>query len=476
VFETGVRQFRMAMSMVRGRRLNVANLHRLVGDAVQTLEVLGAPGDDVDQLLDGPFADPEVRREFQDRAIRRTAGRLAKVSPYYRELFAASAVDPGALTVDGMTAVPVTLKRDLVERRSEFLASDSSPYVSTRTTGTTGRPAEVWLSRYEIELWPGLGALSGLLRGEIGPRDCMQVNISSRATAAIQQNLAVCRLARARSRVMGVVPPDESVDSLLEGGDDAPTLLNTYPSYLAELTKAARRRGLGPDDFNLRRIDCGGEVLSAALAEAARQTFGPARVNDVFGMTEILPVSGRVCDQEHLHHDLNMGLVEVIDLDTGEPAAPGALGTVVITPYYPYRECMPVFRYDTRDVVRRLPDEPLTCDLAGVPATSRILGKADHLLRLGDRVVTMRELVEAIEALPSEPWPARFAAEVVDDRLRLTLAEDALDSASVEDLRRRMADAGVDVDVAPGVSAEEAMVLRPLRADLLETTFSGARR
>ena len=46
---------------------------------------------------------------------------------------------------------------------------------------------------------------------------------------------------------------------------------------------------------------------------------------------------------------------------------------------------MPVFRYDTRDVVRCLPDEPLSCEVAGIPATSTILGKADHLLRLGNR-------------------------------------------------------------------------------------------
>ena len=37
----------------------------------------------------------------------------------------------------------------------------------------------------------------------------------------------------------------------------------------------------------------------------------------------------------------------------------------MITPYYPYRECMPVFRYDTRDVVRRLADDELDCSLVG---------------------------------------------------------------------------------------------------------------
>ena len=51
---------------------------------------------------------------------------------------------------------------------------------------------------------------------------------------------------------------------------DGVTLLATVPSYLAELEVAARRRGMGPADFRVRRIDVGGEVLSRSLARAAR--------------------------------------------------------------------------------------------------------------------------------------------------------------------------------------------------------------
>ena len=128
----------------------------------------------------------------------------------------------------------------------------------------------------------------------------------------------------------------------------------TYPSYLAELVRAARRRGMGPDDFRLRRVAVGGEVLSPSLARAACQTLGVAQVEDSYSMTEVIPVTARTCGQRHLHHDVNLGLTELLDLETGEPAEPGALGTIVITPYFPYRDCAPVFRYDTRDVARRV--------------------------------------------------------------------------------------------------------------------------
>jgi phenylacetate-CoA ligase len=475
MFETGVRQLRMAMSMVLGRPINPRNIERLVDDALKTLQEFGAPGDDVQQLLDGPFADPDARGEFQNQAIRRTARRLARVSPYYQKLFASQGIEPAKVNIETMHQVPVTTKQALQEQQHDFIATDAHPYLTTRTTGTTGKPTEVWLSKYEIELWPAMAVLSGLLRNEIGPRDCMQINISSRATAAVQQNMTVCRLSGARARVLGVIPAEESLDSLLSGGDEAPTLLSTYPSYLALLVQAARRRGTSARDFRLRRVDCGGEVLSSSLAQAALETFG-ARINDTFAMTEVLPVSGRVCSQGHLHPDLNMGFVEVIDLETGEPAAPGTLGTIVVTPYYPYRECMPVFRYDTRDVVRRLPDEPLTCDLAGTPGTSRILGKVEHMLRVNERVISLRDLVEMIESLPSQPWPARFSARVIDNEIELILPAQALDGLSGEEVERRFHLSGIEVHVvSDSLSDQDLLQLRPLRADLLETTFAARR-
>lgn len=469
MFETGIRQFRMALGMVWGRKLDTANLARLVNDALATIAEFGEPGADVGALIDGPFADPEARREFADRALRRTARRLADRSPFYARRFQAAGVNPDQFDQDTLRTIPVTVKRDLVDRQADFQCSGVAPHLSTRTTGTTGRPAEIWMSRYELELWSGLSALSCILRDEIRPTDLMQVNTSSRATAAVHLNTAVCRMAGARSRLLGVIPPDEALDSLVEGGV---TLLAAPPSYLAELVMAARRRGTSPSDFRLRRIDVGGEVLTSTLRQAAQQTFGGPRLNDVFGMTEVIPVSASTCSQGHLHHDINMGLVEVLGLETGAPAGPGEPGTVVITPYYPYRECMPVFRYDTRDVVYRLPDAELTCEVAGVPATSAIVGKADHLLRLGDEVVTPRALAEAVESLPSQPLPARFRAEVVGGVLQLTLPFAAVNGLSEPDLLNHFASHGLDVRIA-AVPDDQARWLRPLRCDLHETTFVG---
>jgi phenylacetate-CoA ligase len=466
LFETGIRQFKMAMGMVWGRKLDPINITRLLDDAMATIAEFGAPGTGARELIDGPFADPDERVEFQSRALRRTARRLADQSPFYARRFAAAGVVADKLGVEGLRRIPVTTKLDLIQQQPEFQCADSIPQLATRTTGTTGRAAEVWMSRYEIELWSSMSALTAVLRDEIHPSDIMQVHVSSRATASVQLTAAICRLVGAGCRVLGVIPPDEALDSLVGGA----TLMSASPSYLGELVVAARRRGLTRSDFRLRRIDSGGEILSASLKAAAVETFG-ARVNDAFGMTEVIPVSATTCSQGHLHHDLNMGLVELVDLATGEPAEPGALCTVVVTPYYPYRECMPVFRYDTRDVVQKLDDKPLTCEIAGLPGTGPIVGKADQILRLGaDRVITPRDLVEAVESLPSQSWPARYRALVSDGRLALTLPISAVAGLGAGATQRHFADHGLEVDLRL-VDDDHARSLRPVRSDLHETTF-----
>jgi phenylacetate-coenzyme A ligase PaaK-like adenylate-forming protein len=468
MFETGVRQFRLALSMVQRRRLDPRNVERLVGDVLATLAEFGEAGADAAELIEGPTANPQDRLEMTNGSLRRTAVRLAAQSPFYARHFSSAQIDPAKLDVAGLQAVPVTVKADLTERPGDFRCTDTPAYLATRTTGTTGRPTEVWLSRYEMELWPALGALASVLRGELRPGDIMQVSLSSRSTVAVHVAANACRLAGVGCRPLGIVPPEAALDGLADGV----TILLTNPSYLAELVTAARRAGIGAGDFRLRRLVVGGEVLSPGLARAAARTFGVAQVEDPYSMTEIVPISGRPCSQGHMHHDTNLGLTELVDLDTGEPAAAGALGTLVITPYFPYRDCTPVFRYDTRDVARRLPDAPLRCELASIPATSLILGKADHLLRIpGREVVTSRQLIEAIESLPAEPWPARYRAAACDGRIRLTLPASAIAGCGEAEAGRHFAAAGLDVDLDI-VGDDQAVSLRRTRSDMHEATFA----
>ena len=108
MLDTGIRQLRMARSLIWGRPISPDNIRRLVRDALRTLEEFGEPGDDVQMLLDGPFADAELRRSFQTRALRRTAIRAATRTRFYGELFTAGEIEPDRLTLDDLPRLRVT--------------------------------------------------------------------------------------------------------------------------------------------------------------------------------------------------------------------------------------------------------------------------------------------------------------------------------------------------------------------------------
>jgi len=107
MLETGVRQFRLAMGMVWGRRLSPRNVARLVDDALDTIAEFGQPGPEALEVLGGPLADPQEKIEWANHGLRRTARRLAATSPFYARRFEAAQADPEALDLAGMRAIPV---------------------------------------------------------------------------------------------------------------------------------------------------------------------------------------------------------------------------------------------------------------------------------------------------------------------------------------------------------------------------------
>src|ERR1700761_4775145 len=88
MFETGVRQFRLALGMTQGRRLDPRNVARLVDDVLATLAEFGEPGVDAAELIEGPMSSPEARLEVTNNSLRRTARRLSSQSPFFARRFA----------------------------------------------------------------------------------------------------------------------------------------------------------------------------------------------------------------------------------------------------------------------------------------------------------------------------------------------------------------------------------------------------
>jgi len=119
------------------------------------------------------------------------------------------------------------------------------------------------------------------------------------------------------------------------------------------------------------------ELMSDGLPELVRRIPG-CRLVDMYGTVEtgLIAIQCPLCDAYHLA-DRHM-VVEIIT-EEGQPAEPGEMGRVVVTPLF--NLATPLIRYDTGDYAQ-------LAKSAGCPrsprAISRIIGRERNLFKLPD--------------------------------------------------------------------------------------------
>jgi acyl-CoA synthetase (AMP-forming)/AMP-acid ligase II len=197
--------------------------------------------------------------------------------------------------------------------------------------------------------------------------------------------------------------------------------------------------GYSTADFGLEQSSLGGEIVTEGIKRRCQALFGPVAFSEGYGITETWPFGGTLCEQSHLHFEPAHGLLEVIDPETGRTAAPGEVGTLVLTPFAPFRDSVVLLRYDTQDLVRQLA-EPPTCSQRHLPGTSNLLGKKRLAVRHAASWTTPRDILEAIESIDALPLPARcgfwlegkgVAVEVVAPHILRASIGDALEARQV---------------------------------------------
>ena len=476
MLETAVAQLRFATSLAFGAPFHVKSMERIVEAMRATREEFGVLGSDAGDMLAGPRLDEEARREIQLRRFRKQALRAMRETRYYERVLGSCDIDVKRLHWDDIARVPVTPKRALRDDPDALVSRRSTPYLRATTTGTTGEPATVWFSERELRSLFALSAMSFMTEGLIDEDDVVHVGISARGTIGVTSVTAACAAIGAAVHVAGALPAERTL-ALLSAARDLPgkrrrvSVATLYASTLAELVEHGLRAGYRPDDFALRRILVSGEILTAGLRRRCRELFGAVDVYENYAMTEIVPFGGTMCADGHLHFDPSTGLVEVLRLDGSGAADPGELGTIVATPFPPYRETTPVLRYDTGDVVTTLTEEP-TCALRHAPATGPLLGKRDLAVAHHYGWTTPRQVREALEDVAAVPLPARCALRPCADGVEVHVVarhdDRAVRNAIVDSLEAR------DVPLRRlRVETDHRRLVdpMPLRCDLRETAF-----
>jgi phenylacetate-coenzyme A ligase PaaK-like adenylate-forming protein len=477
MFETAIAQLRFGASMALGVPFSTRSLERIVSAMRATKHEFGEIGPGADELIAGPVLDDETRRDVQLRRFRKQALLAARETRYYASVFERAGVDPKRMTFEDIARFPLTLKDHLRDDPDAFVRRGAKPSIRATTTGTTGWPTSVYFSDREVKTLVALAAMSFMNQNLIEPEDVVQVSISSRAIIGVTSVTGACAKIGAPVYVAGAVSLAHTMALLTErkhlpGKRDRVSIMTTYPSYLGELIEYGIEHGYGPSDFGLRRIWAGGEVVTEGLKRRARALFGDVDMRENYGMTELVPFGGTLCPQGHLHYEPSGGLVEVMSLERPGPAQPGEPGSVVATPFPPYRDTTMLLRYNTEDVVRPVVG-PLTCSMRALPATSNLLGKQRLSARHEDGWTLVRDVIEALEAVDAVPLPARYGFWPVPGGVAVEVVTRNQGPAVRRAIEQGLLERGVPLRRLT-LCADRSQLERPLplRCDLKETSFA----
>ncbi len=258
------------------------------------------------------------------------------------------------------------------------------------SSGTTGKPVVATYTKADLENWADLMARS-LWAGGLRKDDVLHNAYGyGLFTGAHGHELGANRIG-ATVIPMGAGNTRRQLAIMQDFGA---TALAATPSYTLYLAEVAKELGLDPKkDFLIKFGFLGAEAWSGELKNKIEETWG-MRACEQYGLTEAIgPGVSFDCGLgDGLHISADHFLTEVVDPQTGEPLPPGKRGELVFTTLM--KEAFPVIRFRTKDLAI-LTEEKCECGRT-LPRHSRILGRADDMIKVKGVILFPRQIEEAI--------------------------------------------------------------------------------
>ena len=209
------------------------------------------------------------------------------------------------------------------------------------------------------------------------------------------------------------------------------------PSYLLALLKRAREMGL---TLQVRKAFVTAEPLPPSLRQELHE-YGVEVVRQGYGTAECGNL-GYECEYEDGWHIPEGVLVQICDINTGQPLPPGQVGEIVVTLFQ--REYA-LIRFGTGDL-SMLNTEPCPCGRSS-PRLMGWRGRVGDAVKVRGLFVHPHQLQKMMERFPEvERWQAVVHREAHVDRMTLKIVapgapatlDDALQQAAREALKLRI--------------------------------------
>lgn len=315
---------------------------------------------------------------LQLERLREAVGRALQ-SPHYARVLGAAGLTPEHVqSLDDLRRLPLTTKDDLRAGMPwGFLAVPRREVARMHySSGTTGVATAVFHTQGDLRRWAECVA-RGMLAAGVTAEDVFQNMMGyGLFTGGLgfhyAGELIGCMTIPASS---GNTSRQLQMMRLFET-----SVVHILPSYALHVAHAAQEEGLDPrTDLKVRRGFLGGEPHTEDFRRRIEAAFD-ARFYNCYGLSELAGpgVAMECVEQNGLHVREDHYMVEILDVETLEPVAPGEEGEMVLTSLT--REAMPLLRYRTRDITRLLP-EPCPCGNQH-RRIARMAGRSDDMLIL----------------------------------------------------------------------------------------------
>lgn len=332
-------------------------------------------------------ADRTTVRRIQGDKLAAQMRYLAARSAFYQRKFKAAGVDAATVRrVEDLARLPFTTKQELRDSLREHpplglhLAADLGSVVQIQSSsGTTGNPSYVGLTRHDIDVWSDMGArvffANGFRPGDI----CLHAFSMSKGFVG---GVPVVQILQSMGVADIPVGADAGTERLLRVAyDQRPNALTGAPYFVLYLGEKAKDvLGVDARSLGVRKISVGGEPGGGIPAIRQRiEELWNADVREMCGGTDLGCTYWAECEDKSGMHEVcpDLILVEIIDPQTGEvqDVRAGLTGELVYTALD--REASPLLRFRTGDHVE-VTGTDCRCGRTGYKI--RCVGRTDDML------------------------------------------------------------------------------------------------
>ncbi|MGD9506144.1 MAG: phenylacetate--CoA ligase family protein [Syntrophobacteraceae bacterium] len=317
----------------------------------------------------------EDLESIQLQGLQWTVSHAHQNSPFYRSKMEAAGVGPEQIrTLDDIRRLPFTSADDLQANYPFPLRSVPFEKIVRihASSGTTGKRKVLCYTQKDIDDWATMFARCFEIAG-LTQRDRVQIGVGYGLwTAGVGFQLG-CERFGAMAIPVGPANTEMHCQLLV---DMQSTVFCATASMALLISEEIERRGL-QKELALKKIIFGAERHSKRMRERIQEITGVEHMFDIPGLTELYgPGSGLECTaHQGVHYWADYYILEVLNPDTLEPAAPGEIGEMVVTTLR--KEAAPLIRYRTRDLTRLIPGD---CPCGNpLPRHDHLLGRSDDM-------------------------------------------------------------------------------------------------